>query len=660
MAGFLAPQISDIGAARGGGIPPVDTSVGDALTGVSRIFDAAFSGTRAQPTQKDRDSSALQPFMQDISNLHAQRDELGSRQFQARLNSLFSAFAVANPQLITEAQTGVDAITGIKIGTEAIDLAQEITDVTINWLTTDPEGIALAPGLFVYDENGELDSDLTILNAHRARSQSNADDAELAKLTVQLGIEQARSGINEVRLKGVVDEWLFKFGNEAQNHFQGVIRSALNAGTTLADGATVLAQLRDQRTQLANRFESKARTGGFANHPDWDVSIALRSYDNAIASLTAKQEDIPRLFEALRSADATAVGELINGVIGVGGFQPDVVDYVFSNIIVFGSSELTAMAEGLRVSKTIATLADQPLFTPEATPVTQDNPPVENGSTTSEAQITASGLSTDERRTEVKTGLANFGSYLQENALDENYRATAVEGFTLASLAMTTSPQPVSVTTFDKMYDTKFFDTYTSIVGFGDEMSGRLQNEVSHNLAVIFSQRETLARTRLANAFTTLPSLGLSFIDGKVVLAFNTFGEGITTQEKNILAKLDQFGFSRDLEGILKLRERDPVALSVAQLGPASGNLQELNKEVTYLNKIISTISRLPDLSEHLLPKIEDGLAVRPVINSIDDYNSIWPNLPNGQEYIIMGTDGNPILVKKGFESFLFGETLGE
>ena len=40
MAGFLAPQISDIGAARGGSAPPPDTSVGDALVGVSKIFDA--------------------------------------------------------------------------------------------------------------------------------------------------------------------------------------------------------------------------------------------------------------------------------------------------------------------------------------------------------------------------------------------------------------------------------------------------------------------------------------------------------------------------------------------------------------------------------------------------------------------------------------------
>ena len=79
MAGFLAPQISDIGAARGGSAPPADTSVGDALVGVSKIFDAAFSsrgGGGAQPTQKDRDTETLKPFAQDISRLFAQRDKL--------------------------------------------------------------------------------------------------------------------------------------------------------------------------------------------------------------------------------------------------------------------------------------------------------------------------------------------------------------------------------------------------------------------------------------------------------------------------------------------------------------------------------------------------------------------------------------------------------
>lgn len=640
MAGFLAPQINDIGAARGSGVPPVDTSVGDALSGVSKIFDAAFSsvGSGAQPTQKDRESATLQPIMQQIARLEAQREELGPAQHGARVNSLFSAAVVANPTLIAELRAGVTAITGLEVGAPEVDLAQQMTDETINWLTTDPEGVALAPGLFVYDTNGEIDNDLTILNAIRARAQTNADDAELARLTTQLGIEQATSGINEVRLKGVVDEWLFKSGKEAQEHVQGVIRGALNTGATVADGATVLAQLRDQRTLLANRFEAKARAGGFANHPDWNVGIALAPYDNFIASLTAKQEDIPRIFEALRSADAIAVGELINGVTGVGGFQPDVVDYVFSNIIISGSAELTKMAEGLRASKTIVTLADQPLFTPEATPVTQENPPVEGGSTTTEAQISAAGLSTDERRTEVTTGLVNFGAYLTENAVDESYRATAVESFTLASAAMTTSPQPVAVATFDKMYDTKFFDTYTSVVGFGDETAGRLQNEVSHNLAVIFSQRETLARTRLSNAFTTLPSLNLTFSDGKVMLAFDTLGEGVTLQEKSILAKLDKFGLPRNMEGLLKLRDRDPVALSAVQLGAASGNLQDINKEVAYLNKIVSVVSRLPDLSSHLLPKIEERFETKVImIHSREEYTA----LPVGTNFSYQNDDGS-------------------
>ncbi len=661
MAGFLAPQLPDIAPAPRAPVAPADTSVGDALTGVAKIFDAAFSGgTSVRATQKDRDTTTLQPFMNDISRLEAQREELGPSQFKARLNNAFSSFVTTNPLLVAEARAGVVGLTGLEIGTEEIDVVGSIEKNAIAYLNT-AEGSARLPDLMSRSlVDGEMDNDLLVLNAIAAQAEDAKDDAELARLQTQLGIEQSRSGINEVRLKGVVDEWLFKFGNEAQGHFQGVIRGALANNATVSDGATVIGQLRDQRAQLASKFESKARQGGFANHPDWDVSVALRSYDNAIDSLTAKQEDIPRLFEVLRSADGIAVGELINGVIGVGGFQRDVVDYVFSNIIVSGSSELTAMAEGLRASKTITTLADKPLFSETASPVTEANPPVEEGATTPEAKVIATELSRDERQVEVTAGLTNFSAYLTENSSDERYRATAVEGYTLASLAMTTSPQPVAEDVFDRMYNVKFFNTYNNIVGFGDEVGGKLQTEVTHNLAVLFSQREKLASTRIANSFGNLPSFGLSFVGGSVVLGFNTFGAGATTGEKNLLGKLDQLDFPRDLSGILRLAEIDPLTVNAAGLGVASGNLQELRKEVNYLNKIVSTVSRLPDISQHVLPKIEEQLKVRPVISTAEEYNEIVPNLPSGQEYIIIGTDGNPILMKRGFEDFLFSEGVGD
>ena len=157
--------------------------------------------------------------------------------------------------------------------------------------------------------------------------------------------------------------------------------------------------------------------------------------------------------------------------------------------------------------------------------------------------------------------------------------------------------------------------------------------------------------------FSSLPSFGLTSTEGKISLAFNAFGPGSTELEKSILARLDQLGLPRNLDGVLEL---GAGFLTPAGFGPNLFNLRELNKEVAYLNKIVSTVSRLPDLSEHLLPKIEESFSTRPVIGSIEDYNKIWPNLPSGQEYIVMGTDGNPIVMKKGFESFLFKGTEGE
>jgi len=662
VAGFLAPTLPDIAPAPRAPVAPADTSVGDALTGVAKIFDAAFTetGSKVRPTQKDRDTLTLQPFMSDIARLEAQREELGPGQFKARLNGVFSSFVSTNPLLVAEARAGVVGLTGLEIGTEEIDVLGSIEKNAISYLNTD-EGAARLPDLMSRSlVDGELDNDLLVLNAIAAQAEDAKDDAELARLNVQLGIEQAKSGVNEVRLKGVVDEWLFKFGNEAQGHFQGVIRGALSTNATVADGTTVIGQLRDQRAQLANKFEAKARQGGFANHDDWDVSIPLRSYDNAIEALVRQQEDIPRLFEAMRASSSINLGETINAVTGVGGFQPEVIDYVFRNIIVGGSSELTALAEGLRASKTKATLVDRPLFSVGAAPVTEANPPTEGGAATPQAKVIASELSRDERQTEVMGGLANFGAYIIENGVDENYRATAVEGFTLASLAMTTSPQPVSVDVFDRMYDAKFFNTYTNITKFGDEVAGKLQTEVTHNLSVLFSQRTKLASTRITNSFDSVPSLGLSFKDGEIVLGFNTVGAGSTAVEKKLLARLDQFGLPRNMSGILRLSDLDPITVNAAGLGPIEGNLRDLRKEVTYLNKITSTVARLPDIAQHVLPRIEEQLAVRPVISSAEEYNEIVPNLPSGQEYIVIGSDGKPILVTRGSESFLFPTGIGD
>jgi len=280
VAGFLAPQISDIGAARGGASAPADTSVGNLLGSVAKIFDAAVSPGPAgpQPTQKDRDSDLLRPYMQDVANLEAQREKLGPAQFNARLNTLFSGFVVANPQLVTEAREGVLGLTGLELGTEDIDLFGEAQKGAAAYLQTS-EGLARLPGLIADSMvNGEVSNDLLVLAAIDAQAQDAVDEAELVRLNTQLGIEQATSGINEVRLKGVVDDQLFKMGNVAQKDFQGIVQSALITNTTFKDGSFVLGELRNQRATLLSQFENTARKGGFANHPiGMQVSLCART-----------------------------------------------------------------------------------------------------------------------------------------------------------------------------------------------------------------------------------------------------------------------------------------------------------------------------------------------------------------------------------------------
>jgi len=300
------------------------------------------------------------------------------------------------------------------------------------------------------------------------------------------------------------------------------------------------------------------------------------------------------------------------------------------------------------------------LFSQDTAPVTTDAPPLEEGATTPEAKVTAGGLTRLERQEEVRGALASFGAYIQENGADESYRATAVQGYTRASLAMTTSPQPTSEATFDQMYDTKFFDTYNHITQFGDESGARLQNEVAVNISTLFQQREKVTRSRIANDFKQLPSFELAMVEGEVTLAFNNLSSGATPQEKKLLAALDREGLSRDLDGIIKLQAKLPTVLGASTIGDASNDLAAMKKELKYLNKITSTTARLPEINKHLAPRFKSALTTAPTIASVEDYNNVFPNLEHGQTYNIVGNNGQLVPMVKGQEGLLIGGPASE
>lgn len=647
MVGFLAPQINDIGSAPAGGGGVVDTSIADALTNVGNIFNAGLrAGGNANvksPTQKDRDNETLRPFNEEVARLQNLRPEIGEAQFNNRLNSAFSSFVVGNGTLVGDARATVLAITGTEVGDEDFNVINVLEQNNKDFLETN-RGKAELAGLLQGSKNpetGEFDPDLVFANVTRAAASAAADAAELDALKLLQEKEAATVGINEGRLRGVVDDQLAKFGVKASASMQGIIAVGLQTDARIEDASIFLRDIRLQRTLLKDEIESDARRGGFANHPDFDVNIALAPFDNAIATIESLGDDTIKAFEVLRAADEATSINIINSTVGGGGSNRIFQDFFWQGVLSDTNVDLSEAAQGLNPTEMREARRGAPLFTGTAIPVTSDNPPSVTPVVTDEATVVARSLSEPQRQDEVKVNLATFGQYIPEHSGNENFRAVATESFGMASAAMNTSIKPVSEATFDKTYDGHFFGAYNNIVSFGDSTSANLQNSVTSNLATIFEQRKNLANVRLSNNFSNaFPGIGLSF-DSKGVVV--DLGEARDQNARFLFDSLKRAGLPKTLEGARRLAILEPNNPAFLPFSEARG-VNDIFAEVDYLNKIISTVNKLEDLSPHILPRIEESIngnspASIPLISSEEELLSL--GLSKGDLFSYLDSDGN-------------------
>jgi len=606
LAGFLAPQLNEIGSSASGVGAPTDTTVGDALSGIGGLIDLLGGGTgggTVTVTQKDRDNATLQPFGAEINRLQQLRDKIGPARFGTMLNSKFKEFAVTNGTLVSEAREIILGITGQDIGGEEFSIVNEVEEGVTKFLGTS-RGQAVLPAVIsaATDENGELDNDVAFNLLLEQSSLHAAEQAKLDALKLQADAETARGQINEARLAQVIDSQSLFYGDLALRDVVAFSALAVQNETKVSDSPAILAALRQRENLHRNEVMDAARRGGYANHPDFNVEDSLQPYTSTIKMIEDAGDDAVRAFEVLKAQDGATTLRVLNGLIGFGGGNQELQRFAFGALLDKESANLEDMIRSMNPTRLREFTLDLPLFTGVSTPVTEDNPPAPVSVISGDVLTAARGMNDFERKEEITVGVATFGSYVPSHSTEVGTRATAVDGFATTAAAVNSSDQDLAEATFDKIYDRKFFSTYEAITRFGDTVAANLQNIVAENLSVVFNQRKDLAETRIRNGFAeTFPSINLQFNGNEV---FVDLGEPKTTNERFLRDTLKRRGLPNTFEGAKQLAILEPNNPIFLPFSEARG-INDIRSDVAYVNKIIGTVNRLPDLSTHIKPKIE-------------------------------------------------------
>jgi len=613
VVGFLAPQIGVLNSGvRGTGVGPADTSVGDALTGIANLINLTTTvGNRGGgPTQKDRDNETLQDFSAEVARLHSMRGELGESQFNSQLNSKFKAFGVVNPILIGDARDVVLGQTGIKIGGEEFSLKKQQQQIVESFTATARGKSALvrifaAPGA-KDPATGEMIPEIVFSMLSAEAALAAKDEAELEAINLQLASLKGREEIRTLLEKDIIDKKTFEFGQRSEATVAGLSMAAFEAGVKVKDASVLVGDLLREKQAAENEYFAEARAGGFADSPDFKTGLAaaLQPYDTMIGLIEDLGDESVRAFAVLQASDSIITAKVINKIIKFGGTNRDVVAYFMKSVIDNNVVDLR-MISTLDPTELRDELGDRPLFPGNATTISAEAPPAPGPVATPETISRARTLTDQEREDEVRVNTSTFSMFSSD---DEDSRTTAVKAFGLAATAINTSTLPLAEATFDRLYDTKFFDTYNTIVGFGDQNSANLQGAVQENLTRVLQQRLGLANVDLRNRFSeTFPEINLVSDGNEIVL---DLGKGLTPNSRFLTKSLERHNLPKTVQGLKQLAILEFNNPFFTFFSEANG-INELIAEVAYVNKIIGTVKRLPDIAPHILPSI--GVKVDPV-----------------------------------------------
>lgn len=662
MAGVLAPTISEVGASASAPSLPADTSIGDALSAAGNIFGAIAETAREEggggsATQTERDRAGFQPFVSSLQRLKRARDNnhIGSREYRIKFNNLYSQATAAFPDKVNMINDTFGSITGETVGEPVDSAPQSFAEFRAAALSDPNNHTARAlyfQSVVMDPETGGVDEELTDTRWATAMAEHESMLAGVEQMRVQKERLTLRGEISNLEQDTGTEDFFAYWSNAANKTMNSVVEAIpmvfdnteLPPADMVEEGITELTATRDQ---IVTQATSLAANSGIVDNlrkkfgDDWEDQLVvglnsgirflerLKAEPEGVIAQMEKRENIAAI-KALREAGVTAPATLLNGK-----------NEVLTNFLLQQFN--TEFKTGIRNLNTNDILSTTPT---DRAGMNTDDLVDEEGNTTPAYDGAKQQFNTNEMREQVRVGMAQFKAITEVG--DDPFTVKKLTNeFIIA--ANTMNGLKVAEDTFDRVYDNKFFETYSLLDAQKADVMPGLNNAIALNLGSILTQRKVAAETGLRTVVgDQLPSFQLAF-DGQEFTVINTNPgktQNLTVFESRIKPFLEEHGLDFTLDGLRELRvlERDQApALGLNQF------LGEVNDELRYLNKIVGTINKFPDAIRSQL-QIEKTRLPR-TISSQKEYEE----LEFGEEYEVEYSDGSVWRLPKGKESSVTG-----
>lgn len=652
MAGFLAPQINEIGAAPIGASAPPDTSVGDLLSNVGSAFDAFGRESRrgGTATQSDRDDAALRPFFNKLSTIVQMRDSgaMPPNVATIKIRSLLTTTLANFSHLRSTILEGAGFIAGEEFNFTAPDIANEIIVADTKFVLEDQEGRGRLKEAMVWNEDDSLNAKDTQLaiSALVGEIKSSRSSAALRKSEIERLREERRFD-NEMQAEKI-DPILADMAFIAGRGLAGLTESFFaSPDRSAVDAAEILIGLRQTKAEYEQIFNEKAGEEGVLDEERFRAGLAqtLKPFDNMIEAFIQIASNPQLLNQIGEAKDRIELRKFANSVgspltqeferLLALRFLANATGEIEVKLKDF-STRLKRTAVGEKVGEDIVD---------------------ETGSLTPEARGVVDRFTDTELKKDIRTSLDawdTIGSVSDKDLEDDDARRFFVTKFSIASDIINTTGVTIDEAVFDRMYPGSFFKQFNRITDFDDDISGQLKASVEKSFTNILSRRKVFVEAVIANSFSRdFPSMGLEWNGSGYVLSLGRKGLPKTNAEKNLFQALTTLTLPFTLEGVEELGRlvrRQQLGLGETELDPGfvrTFNLSTINvnqtvflklkDSVRFLNKVVSVALVFPEeISSEILPSrvtIGDTTAVVE-IDTIEDI----VGMDSGTVYRIKGT----------------------
>jgi hypothetical protein len=645
MVGVLAPTIDEARGVQSAAGAQVDNTIGDALVGIARGLDSAFSGRGggSSPTQTDRDREALRPFVERALEIQKRREAgMAPAEAEARQRRNFNEALSVLPDKADLVRSTIGNITGEVFAEPAKDLPTEERNALIGILTdpANPVGQAIFAESYSVDSVGNFDPEATVLKARERWFNWNARLARVEQL--KLLKEEADLGSQVVQLnqQAGVEQFMAEATADAQAAVEGLIKafpSVLETGGTPLTRETLVTELTALKAQYRNRSLQLATEAGILDNIQKTFTGGLDTVtlpiDNVIAFINRLTEQDVKVFEGL---DAQSKVILLQALQGAGiAATGDVLKSEFFANTFLGAVRSDVSRVIQDVQKNFEAFQTTPVDETLGADAVDDN-----GDPTPELSSFTNGLSNKEAVAQVRASVAQFKALDSVAEMTPESLRVGVNEFVIAAETMNNRGAAIAEDTFDQIYDSRFFNVFNLVDITGGPEVTALENAVVGNLTKILVQRKLAAEVAIRSVGVNFPSLSIVFDGDKFTTEFS--GEPKTDNESRLQRLLKAESLPVSMEGIRQFAKRDRARAIDLGLVPL---LNEIDDQFRFLNKVVGVAGKFSDeMKEKILPS--NKLQSVPQIASTEE----WSSLEEGAEYEVQYEDGTVRRFIKGEE----------